>query len=120
MHELSIAESILEIIYRNVPKDELTSVRTVNMKIGALAGVVCESLEFSFQAVTSGTPLEAASLSIDRVPCRIHCSSCDKAFPSPHGFSACPGCSGTQTRVLSGMELQVVSIDLCEPVPEAP
>ena len=120
MHELSIAESILDIINLNVPKDELSNVRAVNMRIGTMAGVVCDSLEFSFQALTAGTPLAAASLSIDHIPFQIHCSSCDKTLPSQFGFSSCPSCSGTDTKVVSGMELQVVSIDLFEPVSEAP
>ena len=120
MHELSIAESILDIIRQNVPNEDLSNVRTVNMKIGAMAGVVCESLEFSFQALTAGTPLATASLSIDHVPFQIHCASCNKTLQSQFGMSICPWCSGTETRVLSGTELQVVSIDLREPVSEAP
>lgn len=119
MHELSIAQSILEILNRSVPNEELGNVRTVNMKVGRMAGVVCESLEFSFRALVSGTPLSAASLSIARVPFRIHCSACDRTSPTQHGFALCPHCSGTETRIVSGMELQVVSIDLCEPVLEA-
>lgn len=118
MHELSIAESILEILNRSVAREELSNVRTVNMKVGEMAGVVCESLEFSFKALTSGTPLAAASLSIEHIPFRIHCSSCNTTSPSRYGFSSCPRCSGTETRVVSGMELHVVSIDLCESVPE--
>lgn len=115
MHELSIAESILEILNRSVPHEEIGSVRTVNMKVGTMAGVVCESLEFSFKALTSGTLLAGVSLSIERVPFRIHCSDCKRTFPSEYGFSACPLCLGTKTTVVSGMELQVVSIDLGEP-----
>lgn len=120
MHELSIAESILDIINDNVSKEELSNVRTVNMKVGTMAGVVCESLEFSFQALTAGTPLATASLLIDHIPYQIHCTSCDKTSTSEFGLSTCPRCAGTETRVVSGMELQVVSIDLCEPVSEAP
>jgi len=120
MHELSIAESILDIIRQNVPREELGNVYTVNMKVGEMAGVVCDSLEFSFQALTAGTPLAKASLSIDHIPFQIHCRSCDKTLQSQFGLSVCPWCSGIETNVVSGTELQVVSIDLREPVSEAP
>lgn len=120
MHELSIAESILDIINQNVPTEELGNVRAVNLKVGAMAGVVCESLEFSFQALTAGTPLAKSSLSIDHIPFQIHCASCNKTLQSQFGMAVCPGCSGTETRVISGTELQVVSIDLNEPVLESP
>ncbi len=119
MHELSIAESILDIINQNVPKDDLKNVRAVNMKIGAMAGVVCESLEFSFQALTADTPLSKSSLSIDHIPFQIHCRTCDKTLQSQFGMTVCPSCSGTETEVVSGTELQVVSIDVHDPVPES-
>ena len=46
MHELSVAQSIIEIIQQHVPASELERVAAVRLKIGAAAGVVPESLEF--------------------------------------------------------------------------
>ena len=46
MHELSVAQSIVEIIQRHVPQSDWERVRVVRLKIGAAAGVVPESLEF--------------------------------------------------------------------------
>ncbi|MBX2991047.1 MAG: hydrogenase maturation nickel metallochaperone HypA [Bacteroidetes bacterium] len=57
MHELSIAESIVDIIRQYFEEKELPRVYDVSVKIGALAGVVPDSLEFSFAAITADTPL---------------------------------------------------------------
>ncbi len=116
MHELSIAESILDIVRRNVPQEELVNVRAVNMKIGDMAGVMCDSLDFSFTALTAETPLAGAWLSIDRIPYRIRCHTCDQTVGSEEGLGVCPLCLGTRVTVVSGTELQVESIDIHESV----
>ena len=118
MHELSVAQSILEIIRQSVPREELPHVRTVTLKVGDQAGIVYESLEFSFRALTLETPLAGAALSVERVPYRIHCAICREVIESPFGLGICPKCSGTETTVVSGTELQVATIDLDEPTPE--
>jgi len=117
MHELSIAQSVLEIVRQSVSDRDLKSISAVTMKVGELAGVVTDSLEFSFKALISDTPFSDASLVIETVPFTIRCLSCGKTSRVESGFSVCPACSGADTRVLSGNELQVVSIELNEDEP---
>ena len=119
MHELSVAQSILEIIHQNVTQDDLNLVRTVSLKVGDQAGIVCDSLEFSFHALIAGTPLAGAALSVERIPYTIHCNNCQKTLESPYGLGICPDCSGTATTVVSGTELQVTTIELDEPSMES-
>ena len=73
MHELSVAQSIIEIIQQHISESEWECVRAVRLKIGACAGVVPDSLEFSFQAITAESSLRLAKLEIETVPFRIHC-----------------------------------------------
>lgn len=112
MHELSIAQSILDIVYQSVPQEELASVRAVRMKVGVLSGVVADSLDFCFSAITSETPLNRAALSIDRVPFRVRCNTCSHEFTNEIGYVVCPECGGVETTVVSGRELQVTEIEL--------
>ena len=65
MHELSIAQSILEIIQQHISESDWERVEAVRLKIGAFAGVVPDSLEFSFQAITAETSLNHARLEIE-------------------------------------------------------
>ena len=53
MHELSIAQSIVEIVQQYVPNGETRPVKSVNLKVGEMAGVVPESLDFCFGAITA-------------------------------------------------------------------
>jgi len=55
MHEMSIAQSLLDIVLEESRKHDLASVRVVRLQIGAMAGVVPEALTFCFELLTRDT-----------------------------------------------------------------
>ncbi len=112
MHELSFAQSIVDIIHQSVPTDELRDVRIVRLKIGALSGVVADSLDFCFTAISAETPLARARLDIEQIPFAVLCNSCQKTFVNDIGYVVCPECGGVETTVVSGRELQLTEIEL--------
>lgn len=112
MHELSVAQSILDIVRQSVPTDELADVRIVRLKLGTFSGVVADSLEFCFSAISTETPLANAHLEFEHVPFAVKCHQCQRTFENDVGFVVCPECGGTETTVLSGRELQVTEIEL--------
>jgi hydrogenase nickel incorporation protein HypA/HybF len=115
MHELSVAQNIVEIIQQHVPESELEHVAAVRLKIGAVAGIVPESLVFSFQAITADSSLFHAHLEIECIPFRIHCNTCHATTGNDVGFALCDACGSTDTKTLSGTELNIVEIELGEP-----
>jgi hydrogenase nickel incorporation protein HypA/HybF len=70
MHELGLAESILDIVREHVPLDRAAAVRRVRVRVGEVAGVISESLTFCFGAIVAGTPYVDASIEIERAPGR--------------------------------------------------
>jgi hydrogenase nickel incorporation protein HypA/HybF len=114
MHELSIAQSIVEIVSQYVTQEEQERVRTITVRIGAMAGVVPDSLEFCFAAVVHHTPLAHAAMAIEHVPFVVSCHTCEQTAGAEPGIALCPQCGSADTEVLSGTELQVVSIDVDE------
>lgn len=114
MHELSVAQGILDLVQQHVPQGQAASVRAVTVRLGALSGVVAESLEFCFSAIVAGTPYGAAFLSIDRVPTRAGCADCSGEFGVEGLVFRCPDCGGPHVRLISGDELQVVAVELEE------
>jgi hydrogenase nickel incorporation protein HypA/HybF len=114
MHELSIAQNIVDIVQQYVPVEAMGDVRSVRVRVGGLSGIVPESLEFSFSAIVAGTPLGSASLNIERVPAVCRCEDCGIEFEVADFVFACPGCSGMHTKLISGSDLQVVDIELEE------
>ena len=115
MHELSVAQNIVEIIQQHVPESEWERVAAVRLKVGAVAGLVPESLEFSFQAMTSESLLSHAQLEIESIPFRIHCNACDMTAENELGFTVCSKCGGADTKILSGLEMYITEIEIIEP-----
>jgi hydrogenase nickel incorporation protein HypA/HybF len=67
MHELGLAQSVFDIVRTYVPVDQAPLVRRVRMRVGDVAGVLVESLEFCFEVTVAGTPYASAVLAVDRV-----------------------------------------------------
>jgi len=114
MHELSIAQSIVDIIGQYVPQDRAAEVRTLRVRIGPLAGVVPDSLEFCFGAIVEGTPLGQARLQIEETAVQTECGACGKISTVDGMAFACPGCGSADVKLVSGTELQVVEIELAD------
>jgi hydrogenase nickel incorporation protein HypA/HybF len=115
MHELSVAQSIVEIIQKHVPESEWERVAAVRLKIGTIAGVVPESLEFSFQAIIAESACKNARLEIESIPFQIHCNACNTTSENEAGFTLCSTCGSTDTKILSGSELYITEIEITEP-----
>ncbi len=115
MHELSIAQSILEVVCEAVPPGQARDVRIVRVRVGRLSGVMADSLEFCFGAIIADTPLSGAALMIEPVPAVSDCRSCSHRFTISDLTFLCPSCGGTNIAVVSGTELQVTEIELADP-----
>jgi len=97
---------------QNVPEEELNKVRSIKLRIGEFAGIVVNSLEFCFEAVTADTTLEKAKLDIDNVTVKGICKSCEKSFNIEENLFKCPFCESMDIEMTSGAELQIVEFEL--------
>jgi len=114
MHELSVAENILEIVRQNVPQGEEQNVKSIKLRIGAFSGIVPDSLEFCFSAITEGTLLKGALLDIEHIPLTGLCNTCATTDRLEYGIFVCPSCGSGDIKLLSGTELQVVEIEISD------
>ena len=73
MHELSIAESVVQVASRHAEGRRVTK---VYLKVGHLRQVVPSALAFSFELVAHGTPAEGAELEMQQVPATGVCKDC--------------------------------------------
>lgn len=113
MHEMSITAGILEIVRDHMAKNGVEKLKNVKLRIGEMAAVEPDSLRFCFKACTDGSPLEGAVLEIETVALTGRCSGCDKVFGLEHYFaSVCPHCGGTAADLVSGRELDIVSMEV--------
>jgi|ERR1700683_744947 hydrogenase nickel incorporation protein HypA/HybF len=108
MHELAITEGVVAAVTERLPEARITSVR---LEIGALSGVVADSVRFCFDLVTEGTNLEGASLDIIESPASCQCRTCGQEFEPPDLIALC-ACGSADVAVLSGSELRIISVQV--------
>lgn len=115
MHELGIAESVIEAVTERLPGAKITG---ISLEVGSLSGIVPDSLRFSFDLAVAGTALEGATLDITQVPARCRCGSCGREF-EPGGLRGAGGagglvplcpCGSADVTVLSGQELRIAAV----------
>jgi hydrogenase nickel incorporation protein HypA/HybF len=114
MHELALAQEIVAMVGRHVPPEQARRVRAVHVRIGELAGVVPDSLEFCFSAVVAGTVWESAELVMTRVAAEACCLDCDATFPTQAPGAGCPACGSRVVRMTHGQELHVDAVELAD------
>jgi len=115
MHELSIVSSVVDQVVESLEKYPGARVTEVRLKVGALAAVVEDSLQFCYGIATEDTPLEGSRLVVNIVPVTVHCAACgaDGAIESLQSFR-CPSCGEPASDIRHGRELEIDAIEIEE------
>lgn len=87
----------------------------VRLRVGALASVVVESLEFCWGIATKDTPLERSKLVVNVLPVVMHCLPCgaDVELEGVQSFR-CPRCGEPCSDLRQGRELEIESFEIDE------
>lgn len=112
MHEMSLAEGIVQVLETEGAKQGFTQVKTVWLEIGALAGVEVSALEFAFEVVQRGTLVENAQLKIINLPAHAWCMPCAQGVEIRQRFEACPLCGSYQLQVSAGDEMRIKELEV--------
>lgn len=107
-----MAAAVLDIVRQHVPEAQASQVRRVRVRLGELAGVVPEALEFCFSAIVAGTPYQGAVLDLERVPVRGRCKDCGATRVMHEPVFWCPDCQSPRVQLLSGRELNVTEVEV--------
>lgn len=110
MHEVSIAEDILDLLEAEmgVPGPLLE----VELEIGPLSGVHPESLDFCFPVVARERGFGSPLLRVRRIPVLLLCEACSERWSSEDPVGSCPRCGALRRTVLAGDELRLVGATL--------
>lgn len=112
MHEMSLAESMLQLIEDAAQQQGFTRVRTVWLEIGQLACVEQESLRFGFDVVTRGSVAEQARLEIIETAGQGWCEKCARNFPLAALYEACPECGSYDVEVTGGDGIRIKELEV--------
>jgi hydrogenase nickel incorporation protein HypA/HybF len=112
MHELAIMDAALNLALDQAAKAGATRVHVIRLRIGALSGVVPDSLQFAFEGLAPGTIAQDAALDIEHVPARFWCATCAREFQSDDFFAECPACHSASGDLRAGREMELASLEI--------
>jgi hydrogenase nickel incorporation protein HypA/HybF len=115
MHELSIAQSMIDMACELATREGAHHIIKLRARIGLLSGVAKTALQFSFDLAAEGTACEGAVLEIEDVPVTVMCPQCNAAQELQVIYCfCCPVCGTPTPQILTGQELEVVSVELAD------
>lgn len=114
MHELSIANAVLEAARSEATLRSSMRLTKIVVRVGDLAGVDPGALAFSFEALVKQTDFEPVVFEIERCVQRHRCSRCGDEFEVVHYDATCPACGEKETAFVSGNELELAYLEMEE------
>ena len=112
MHEMSLCESILDIIEQQAQEQHYNRVSTVWLEIGALSSVEPEAMRFCFAAVMQGSIADNAQLEIVHIQGQAWCMQCRKNVVIQQRYDTCPDCGSFQLQVNDGEQMRIKELEV--------
>jgi hydrogenase nickel incorporation protein HypA/HybF len=115
MHELSIVSSVVESVMETLEAYPGARVKEVRLRVGALAAVVEDSLQFCYELATEDTQLAGSKLVVKKLPVVMYCEPCGQEveLESLQSFR-CPRCDAPVGDLRQGRELEIEAIEIDE------
>ena len=113
MHELSIAQNLLDIVSAQCLKDGFKEIESINIKVGKASGIMPDALSFAFDAIKTDTIAKNACLNIAEIPVAGSCRDCNSVFTVEEEYVlCCPSCKGSSFVITAGRELDIVDMEV--------
>jgi hydrogenase nickel incorporation protein HypA/HybF len=119
MHEMGMANSILEVVRTEVWRCGKQHPLKVGVRIGEMAAIEPEALRFCFQALVRDTELDELELEIEWCPRQHRCRNCGMEFAIRDYDFECPECRSLESECIGGDELELAYLEVEEHEPSA-
>lgn len=113
MHELSIAQSLIDVAAEKLADYPTARVVSLTVRVGELSGVIPEALRSAFEIAQQHTRLDGARLIIEECGITLWCEKCNAVQPA-RGLASfrCVVCDSPGTELRGGKELDLMSMEL--------
>ena len=112
MHELSVCNALLTQVERIAAQRNANRVTRIVMRIGPLSGIEPALLRRAYPLAAAGTVAANAELVIETADVVVRCSQCDAETPVPANRLLCGQCGDFRTRVISGEDMILQTLEL--------
>jgi hydrogenase nickel incorporation protein HypA/HybF len=119
MHEMGIANSILDAVRTESSRYPGARPVKVGVRIGEMAAIDADSLRFCFEAMVRDSDLDGLELEVELCARQHICRQCSRQFPVKDYEFECPACGAFCPECVAGDELELayVEVDEDEPSP---
>jgi hydrogenase nickel incorporation protein HypA/HybF len=113
MHEMSLVQSILDIVEEYAAKENFNKVTSITLSFGKASTTVPAALTFAFEVLSEDTMAQGAELKFDIKPVVIYCMTCSKDITVNSYEAVCPLCQGHEVLLSGGTEeLKLVEMNV--------
>ena len=113
MHELGLVSGILDVVTGTAREAGASRVVSVSLRIGDMAEVNEESMDFAWDVLREDDPLTAeATVQVEYVRPKSVCAECGNEFEHDRFHLRCPACGSRETRLVAGREMDIVSMEI--------
>jgi hydrogenase nickel incorporation protein HypA/HybF len=105
MHELSLAQSLVERVEAEAAKAALLKVTRVEASLGSLLGVEKDLFEEAFAISARGARCEGARLELRAEGAEARCRACGERYEPEWQDFQCPACGLAEPEILKGRDL---------------
>jgi hydrogenase nickel incorporation protein HypA/HybF len=112
MHEMGIANSVLDAVRTEMTRYPESYPTKVGVRIGEMAAIDPEALRFCFDAMIQETDMASLELDIEICPRRHRCLTCGHEFVVCDYDSSCQQCTSLVTTCISGDELEFAYLEV--------
>jgi len=112
MHELALAESILDAVSRELEAYPGAVPVRVGVKVGVMAAVDLEALRFCFDVALRGTNWSRLRLDAQVVPGEAYCVACGHRMRAEVMVLECARCGSAQTVMHGSDELDLTCLEV--------
>jgi len=111
MHELSIATELLRQAAEIGSEHGAIRVSEIVLAVGVMEQVVPDALETALAAISDGTLLQGARLTVRVVPVRAECRGCGHVYAADISSFACPACRQADPEIIEGKGIVLESLE---------
>ncbi|SEA80245.1 hydrogenase nickel incorporation protein HypA/HybF [Thiothrix caldifontis] len=112
MHEMSLCESVLQVLENEAKCQHFSQVTAVWLEIGAMSGVEVDAMRFCFDVIVRNTLADGAKLEIIEIPAQAWCLDCAQTVSIQQRYDACPHCGSYQLQVIQGDEMRIKELEV--------
>ncbi|EEH4846200.1 hydrogenase maturation nickel metallochaperone HypA, partial [Salmonella enterica] len=107
MHELALAQNIIELLEEQAVNHQFSKVKQVWLEIGVMACVEVPALHFGLDVAARHTLADNARFHITIAPAQGWCLSCNQPFTSQTSTLCCPLCHSGKVQIDDSSRMRI-------------